>query len=343
MPRVLIVDDFADARDLLSTYFASEGFETEEAVDGQDAIARATERPPDVILMDIAMPNMDGVTATHILRKNGRTASIPVIAVTGQAHHPDLVSPPCDSVLVKPVDPVRVLEEIRRLVGERACRANVLGAARAASVPARRVSAKMTSRALGIVWLVGPEGAARDFAMHRLEASGFEVHGFSSGEETRAHPSEMGLDAVLVDLGSPSAVEWTLELRGQPGLEDLIIIGIEGDEQVYHEVRPLFDAITTWQSDRAVEILSSALALREPNTEAEISVGVGDRVESAGGHVVGTVLDVRREFLMVAVPRAGAFVIPASAVVSSEPGRIVIDPEECEDELRRAITACGSP
>jgi CheY-like chemotaxis protein len=345
MPRVLIVDDFSDARDLLSTYFASEGFETEEAVDGEDAVARATERPPDVILMDIAMPRMDGVTATLRLREDPRTAVIPVIAVTGQAHHPSDVSPPCDSVLVKPVDPVRVLHEIRRLLGERASNANMLGAARAASLPARRASAKSASQARrGTVWLVVPDGEFRDAMMRRLEDDGFDVHVFASEDESRGHPSEIGLDAVVVDLERPSALEWTLEMRGQQELEDLVIMGVEArGESVPHEVSPLFDAISPREVDRVADLLRRAFSFREPNTKpAEVSVAVGDLIENTHGHVVGTVLDVRREFLMVAVPHAGAFVIPASAVVTADQGRIVVDPEECEDELRRAITVMSS-
>lgn len=175
--------------------------------------------------------------------------------------------------------------------------------------------------------------------MRRIEDDGFEVHAFASEDESRGHPSELDLDAMVVDLELPSAIEWTLEMRGQLEFEDLVIVGIATKgEGVPHEISPLFDAISTWEAERVAELLRRVVTSREPNVKArEVSVAVGDLIETMEGHVVGTVLDVRREFLMVAVPNAGAFVVPASAVVTAEQGKIVVDPEECEDDLRRAI------
>lgn len=347
MPRVLVVDDFPDARDLLSGFLASRGFETEEAVDGQDAVERALDHPPDVILMDIAMPRMDGVTATERLKADPRTAHVPVIAVTGQAHHPTSVSPPCDAVLVKPVDPVRVEREIRRVLGEASSRADVLGAARAAIGPARRRAARERaekSAARPLVWLLGPPGRVRDAIALLLERERFEALAFDRLEQAERDPRAIEVAAAVVDLELADAIDVALTLRSLEDLEDLVVVGLEPEEEgAPDEVRPLFDALVA-RSDEVVKLpglLRRALARSGARSEPdEVSVSVGDPVFSDDvGEPFGTVLEVRREFLMVDVAGAGAFVVPASAVASVVDGRIVVDVESVDDDLREAIAA----
>jgi CheY-like chemotaxis protein len=120
MLRVLIVDDYADAREVLGEYLRMSGFETDEAANGEEAIFRARAERPDVILMDLAMPEVDGIVATTELKADPRTADIPVIAVTGQLHHPSEASElgaDFESVLLKPVAPTHVVAEIERVLG----------------------------------------------------------------------------------------------------------------------------------------------------------------------------------------------------------------------------------
>lgn len=114
--RVLVVDDYADAREMLRVYFESLGYEVEEAVDGADALAKVRTFKPDAILMDIAMPVMDGVTASAAIKGDASTARIPIIAVTGQTSDPNGLCPPCDDVLLKPVSPERVRATVERLL-----------------------------------------------------------------------------------------------------------------------------------------------------------------------------------------------------------------------------------
>ncbi|MDQ3033345.1 MAG: response regulator [Myxococcota bacterium] len=346
MPRVLVVDDFPDARDLLSGYLTSRGFETEEAVDGLDAVTRATERPPDVILMDIAMPRMDGIEATTLLKKDPRTAHVPVIAVTGQAHDPSSVVPPCDSVLVKPVDPERVEREIRKVLGAKSSRANILGAARAASRPARRAAAKAAPGASrSIVWLIEPSEAIRGAITQLLTRERFDVRAFASADEALDDPSELELDAVVVDLEIPDAVELALALRNRSELEEIVLVGLEPEDAgAPDEIRPLFDALVARSDDvlRLPDVLRRALQLRDGGEPSEISVEVGDPIfASDDGDAFGTVLEVRREFLMVDVAGAGAFVVPATAVASIAHGRIVVDAADLDDDLRAAIGAAA--
>jgi two-component system cell cycle response regulator DivK len=82
MPLVLIVDDNEKNRKLAAAVLSAAGFETLEAGSGAEGIALATERVPDVILMDLRLPDMDGAEAARTLTGDGRTSRIPVVAMS---------------------------------------------------------------------------------------------------------------------------------------------------------------------------------------------------------------------------------------------------------------------
>ena len=82
MKKILIADDQPAARELLGTILVNSGYEVFEAVDGTDAAAKAAEIQPDVILLDIHMPGVDGLTLCSQLRSNPRFVNTPVIALT---------------------------------------------------------------------------------------------------------------------------------------------------------------------------------------------------------------------------------------------------------------------
>src|SRR5579864_2723400 len=84
-PRVLLVDDYPDARDMYTEYLQYSGFEVIEASNGMEALQRAAEEMPDIILMDLSLPVIDGWEATRRLKADKRTAPIPVVALTGHA------------------------------------------------------------------------------------------------------------------------------------------------------------------------------------------------------------------------------------------------------------------
>lgn len=337
MPRVLVVDDFADARDLLSGHLAARGFETVEAVDGADAVARATEHPPDVILMDIGMPVMDGLEATRRLKADPRTAHVPVIAVTGQAHDDLEVVPPCDAVLTKPVDPVRVEAEVRRVLARSASPAAALGAARGATAKA----APRDERP--VIWLIAGPERVRAAIQTLIERAGLEVRAFSSAMDAVDDPSDPA--AVVLDLDREDAIELALAMRSRPELDELILVALEPEEGAPDDLRPLFDARVA-KSSEIVElprILERALEERRGSgPAAEVTVSVGQAIHARGfAQPIGSVLDVRREILVIDVPCAGAFVVPAGAVSSIENGRIELDPDALDEELREAIAALG--
>ena len=119
-PLVLVVDDFLDAREMYAEYFVFCGFRVAEATNGEEAVRKALELTPQVILMDLSMPGMDGWEATRRLKADQRTKDIPVIALTGHAltgFSESAKLAGCDAFVTKPCLPDALVEEVRRVLG----------------------------------------------------------------------------------------------------------------------------------------------------------------------------------------------------------------------------------
>ena len=118
-PRVLVVDDYPDAREMYAEYLEFAGFEVVEAENGMEALQRAVETTPDIILMDLSLPVMDGWEATRRLKADKRTAPIPVVALTGHALagiSEGAKRAGCDAFVTKPCLPEDLVKEIRRIL-----------------------------------------------------------------------------------------------------------------------------------------------------------------------------------------------------------------------------------
>jgi two-component system cell cycle response regulator DivK len=118
-PLVLVVDDFADNREMYSEYLTFSGYDVIEARNGKEAIDAAQQRLPDIIVMDLSLPVMDGWEATRRLKADDRTRRIPVVALTGHAlagHSKGAKEAGCDSFLAKPCLPDQLVAEIRRML-----------------------------------------------------------------------------------------------------------------------------------------------------------------------------------------------------------------------------------
>ena len=104
--RVLIVDDFTDTRRLAKIVLEKSGYEVIEAADGYEAVKRAVKDRPDVILMDIAMPVMDGIQATQAIRKHFDLSEVPIVAITayGDFYSDRARDVGCNDVVQKPVE-----------------------------------------------------------------------------------------------------------------------------------------------------------------------------------------------------------------------------------------------
>jgi CheY-like chemotaxis protein len=116
---LLLVEDNEDNRIIYSTVLRHLGYQVLEAQDGVQAVALARSEHPDLILMDISIPHIDGWEATRQLKGDEATAGIPIVALTAHALPEDRERARevgCDGYLTKPVEPTRVIEEVRRFL-----------------------------------------------------------------------------------------------------------------------------------------------------------------------------------------------------------------------------------
>jgi CheY-like chemotaxis protein len=101
---VLVVEDFDDIRDAMKILVELQGYRVLTATDGREAIEKAREFHPDLILMDLAMPLIDGIEATKQIRSDPSVSAIPIIAVTSFSsfYHDEALAAGCNSVIEKP-------------------------------------------------------------------------------------------------------------------------------------------------------------------------------------------------------------------------------------------------
>ena len=119
MAKILLVEDNEMNRDMLSRRLVRKGFNVVLAVDGQQGVDMTLAETPDLVLMDMSLPVMDGWAATTVIKNNSATAEIPVIALTAHAMSGDrekALAAGCDDYDTKPVELARLLEKINALL-----------------------------------------------------------------------------------------------------------------------------------------------------------------------------------------------------------------------------------
>ena len=120
MPRILLVEDNEMNRDMLSRRLERRGYEVIVAVEGEEGVARAKVDAPDVVVMDMSLPGIDGWEATRQIKAADETSKVPVLALTAHAMAGDrekALAVGCDDFDTKPVDLPRLLEKIEALLG----------------------------------------------------------------------------------------------------------------------------------------------------------------------------------------------------------------------------------
>jgi CheY-like chemotaxis protein len=120
MARILLVEDNAMNMDMLSRRLARRGHEVILALDGADGIDKATQQHPDVILMDMSLPVVDGWEAARRIKSAPETRGIPILALTAHAMNGDrerALAAGCDDYDTKPIDLVRLVDKIDALLG----------------------------------------------------------------------------------------------------------------------------------------------------------------------------------------------------------------------------------
>jgi len=118
-PLILVVDDYQDAREMYAEYLQYSGFRVAEAKNGNEAVAQARSLRPDLILMDLSLPGMDGWEATRVLKADEATKHIPIVALTGHAlagASEGARRAGCDSFVTKPCLPDDLVVEVKRML-----------------------------------------------------------------------------------------------------------------------------------------------------------------------------------------------------------------------------------
>jgi CheY-like chemotaxis protein len=123
MPRkkILVVDDSGTARMIEQMTLSRNAYEVVQAKDGAEAVQAARREKPDLILMDVMMPNMDGFTACRTIRAQEDTKAIPVIMVTTRAEMENIekgYESGCNEYVFKPLNTAELLAKVRSLIGE---------------------------------------------------------------------------------------------------------------------------------------------------------------------------------------------------------------------------------
>ncbi|MBA2503620.1 MAG: response regulator [Pyrinomonadaceae bacterium] len=118
---ILVVEDFEDNRFMMRRLLEMSGYRVVEAENGEEAVTRAGEEQPDLILMDLSLPLLDGLAATRRIRQNAELRDVPVIAVS--AHdtadfHAEALAAGCNEYVTKPIDFDQLEEVLSRLLGQ---------------------------------------------------------------------------------------------------------------------------------------------------------------------------------------------------------------------------------
>ncbi len=118
-PIILVVDDEDETRLMLRILLELKGFQVEEAVDGLDALKKVHEVNPAVMVLDVMMPNMDGLTVCRNLRNQPETANLPVIMLSGKTHlnaDAEGLAAGANAYMSKPADVMKLIENINQML-----------------------------------------------------------------------------------------------------------------------------------------------------------------------------------------------------------------------------------
>jgi len=118
---VLVVDDDPVIQKLLQVNFEMEGYNVVTASDGAEGLERARSEHPDIVILDVMMPKMNGLEVASTLKSDSATAGIPIILLSAKAQEADVQAgrqTGADDYFTKPFDPLELLERVARLVGE---------------------------------------------------------------------------------------------------------------------------------------------------------------------------------------------------------------------------------
>lgn len=222
MPKILLVEDNELNRDMLARRLTRRGYDVVLAVDGQQGVEKARAEAPDLVLMDMSLPVMDGWTATRQIKEGEDTKSIPVVALTAHAMAGDrekALDAGCDDYDTKPVDFRRLMDKIQSWIESRPEQPQ------SAHVDQRPKSADATSEEASVL-IVDDEEMNRDMLQRRLERRGYKITTAEDGRQALALLEKERFDLVLLDVMMPgmNGIDVLEILRKKHSLTELPVI-----------------------------------------------------------------------------------------------------------------------
>ena len=148
-PRILVVDDNETNRDIIVTRLSAHGYETLQAADGEQALAAVSEHRPDLVLLDVMMPNLDGIEACRRLKSDTSSEFLPVILVTAKTDSKDVVAgleAGADEYLTKPIDQAALVARVRSVLRVKALHDQVQAQAAALATWNRTLEQRVTEQ-----------------------------------------------------------------------------------------------------------------------------------------------------------------------------------------------------
>lgn len=216
-PMVLLVDDLEDQRELYGEYLEFAGYEVALARDGYEAIDRALRLRPDIVIMDLAMPGMDGFETAQRLKLLEATRAIPIIALTAHGALPRewALSAGCAAYLKKPCYPHDLALEISSVLAK---------ASRPRPGPVAPLGAPSPARVLVVDGSVGDRELFAEYLEYRgCAVSVSVVPATAAGDVRRLRP-----EVIVLDLDLPQIAGWNIlrDLRRDPVTRDVPVIGL---------------------------------------------------------------------------------------------------------------------
>ena len=278
MAKILLVDDSEPNRDMLARRLQRKGHEVLQAVDGQQAVDMTRSESPDVVLMDLNLPVLDGWSATRQIKAFPGTRPVPVIALTAHAMSGDrqkALQAGCDDYDTKPVDFPRLLGKIEALFKSAEAPSPPRPKQPAAPSPATEVEAvvvEATAEPAGRVLIVDDTETNRDVASRWLRRKGFAVDTVNDGHEALEQIENVSYDTILLDVMMPgiNGIEVLRKLRQtHPATELPVIMATAKDAS-----QDIVEALTLGANDYVTKPLDFPVLIARVGTQVSLKRSV---------------------------------------------------------------------
>ena len=244
MPKILLVEDNETNQEMLSYRLKRRGYAVLIAVDGAEALSLASAEKPDLILMDLSLPIMNGWEATTRIKANPDTKDIPIIALTAHAMGGDrqkALAAGCDDYSTKPIDFHRLIDQIKTLLRTSRSQADAVNTnpqSKSAVASSNLASITTVDAVIKKILLVEDDETNREMLSYRLKRRDYAVCIAVDGAEAVSLASAEKPDLILMDLSLPIMNGWeaTIQIKANPDTKDIPVIALtahamSGDRQ----------------------------------------------------------------------------------------------------------------